>query len=298
MLKLSAHLSTERGKVSLRETYARALSSQNVQGSNKANSYLRALDLLGPILAARSLPFAHCADLYAIDSPTLIGQLYDYILEQQALGDKGIFSSAFKPSYWRSGFYSAALRSYRQVLVAKRHEESLWAICSEPGVDPRELGQRLCRKPFDAKALVDDDRIDFTLREGKEVLRQVKTRVNQDFFRKMILRNYGTRCCLTGLPVPEVLRASHIVGWADDTDNRMNPANGLCLSATYDAAFDRHLITFDEDLRLVLSPSLKAHATDAAFKRHFLAYEGHPLRLPAQHSPDAELLSRHRALTP
>jgi len=294
MLYNIARSGKESGKTSLRVPYELYVLAQNRPGSNKASSYIRALELLGPILAASSPQFAHCADLYAIDSTALIDQLYGYILDQQVLGDAGIFTSAFKPSYWRSGFYSAALKSYKQFLVAKRHEESLWAIYSEPGIDPKEMGQRLSRKPFDAKALVDDDRIDFTTPEGKEVLRQVKTRVNQDFFRKMILRNYGSRCCLTGLPVPEVLRASHIVGWADDKDNRMNPANGLCLSATYDAAFDRHLITFDEDLRLVLSPSLKEHYTDAAFKRQFLSYEGKSILLPNKHHPDADLLAKHR----
>jgi putative restriction endonuclease len=270
------------------------MATLNQEGSNKASSYVRALELLGPILAAHSPHFAHCEDLYAIDSPKLIEQLYAFILEQQSLGDKGIFTSTFKPSYWRSGFYSAALRSYKQFLVVQRHEDTLWAIYSEPGLDPKELGRRLLCQPIDAKALVNDDNLDFTTREGKEVLRQVKTRMNQAFFRKMILRNYGSRCCLTGLPVPEVLRASHIVGWAEDKENRMNPANGLCLSATYDAAFDRHLITFDDDLRLVLSHSLKEYYINDVFTKFFLDFEGCHIQLPKNFRPDQALLEKHR----
>lgn len=282
----------------IRKRYELYMSTLNQEGSNKASSYVRALELLGPILAAHAPHFANCKDLYAIDSPKLIEQLYAFILEQQSLGDKGIFTSTFKPSYWRSGFYSAALRSYRQFLVTQRHEDMLWAIYSEPGLDPKELGRRLLCQPIDAKALVSDDNLDYTTREGKEVLRQVKTRMNQAFFRKMILRNYGSRCCLTGLPVPEVLRASHIIGWAEDKENRMNPANGLCLSATYDAAFDRHLITFDDELRLVLSPSLDKHYTDDAFKQYFGALEGQRLLPPNKFGPDRALLEQHRnALT-
>jgi len=270
------------------------MTAQNLDGSNKASSYIRALELLGPILAARSKVFAQCADLYAIDSPKLVDQLYAYLIDQQNLGDKGIFSSTFKPSYWRSGFYSAALKSYKQFLVRQHYEDDLWAIYSEPNIDPKELGRRLLRKPLEVQALVDNDAIDFATREGKEVLRQVKARVNQQFFRSMILRNYASRCCLTGLSVPEVLRASHIVGWSENKEHRMNPANGLCLSATYDAAFDRHLITFDEDLRLVLSPSLKEHYTDAAFKKYFLVLEGQRLARPTKFNPDATLLEYHR----
>jgi len=278
----------------MRRRYDLYMATLNQEGSNKASSYVRALELLGPILAAHSPHFAHCEDLYAIDSPKLIEQLYAFILEQQSLGDKGIFTSTFKPSYWRSGFYSAALRSYKQFLVVQRHEDTLWAIYSEPGLDPKELGRRLLCQPIDAKALVNDDNLDFTTREGKEVLRQVKTRMNQAFFRKMILRNYGSRCCLTGLPVPEVLRASHIVGWAEDKENRMNPANGLCLSATYDAAFDRHLITFDDDLRLVLSHSLKEYYINDVFTKFFLDFEGCHIQLPKNFRPDQALLEKHR----
>ena len=63
----------------------------------------------------------------------------------------------------------------------------------------------------------------------------------------------GNRCCLTGLDLPQLNRASHIIGWAEPKGKqiRMDPRNGLCLSATYDAAFDRKPITFDEDYRLV-----------------------------------------------
>jgi len=68
----------------------------------------------------------------------------------------------------------------------------------------------------------------------------------------MIVSLYGGKCCITGLDVPKLLRASHIIRWADDKENRMNPENGLCLSGTYDLAFDQHLISFDEDYRMIV----------------------------------------------
>ena len=43
----------------------------------------------------------------------------------------------------------------------------------------------------------------------------VKTRVNQNFFRKTVLAAYGLTCCITGLTVPALLNASHIVPWSD-----------------------------------------------------------------------------------
>lgn len=111
----------------------------------------------------------------------------------------------------------------------------------------------------------------------------------------MLLEIYDAKCCITGIDIPEVLRASHIVPWAECIDTRLNPENGLCLSATYDAAFDKHLITIDEDYRLVLSPVLKEEYTSEAFKTHFLKYEGTTIALPSMFKPSQDYLSKHRA---
>ena len=57
-----------------------------------------------------------------------------------------------------------------------------------------------------------------------------------------VLHDFRGKCCVTGLNIPQTLHASHIVAWASDKTNSMNPENVLCLSATYDAAFDKHII--------------------------------------------------------
>ena len=221
--------------------------------------------------------------------------MYLYILEQQNLGDSGIFETKYKPSYWRSRFYSASLKSYKEFLILQQYKDKLWETYNEPDIDAKELGRRLNQKRFDsAIELLPDEVFDFSSKEGKDALRQVKTRVNQDFFREMILCDYGAQCCVTGLNVPGVLRASHIVGWAEDRENRMNPANGLCLSATYDAAFDRHLIFFDDEYRMILSPALKDFYANQAFKTQFLAFKGQKIIFPKKFKPDMGFLDKHR----
>ena len=80
-------------------------------------------------------------------------------------------------------------------------------------------------------------------KEGKERERVVRSRVNQHFFRATVLAAYGNKCCITGMPIPELLTASHIVPWSVDHQNRLNPRNGLCLNAIHDRAFDRGLLT-------------------------------------------------------
>ena len=115
-----------------------------------------------------------------------------------------------------------------------------------------------------------DVRVPLEAGDGTGAVADARTRSERR--RDMILADYGAQCCLTKLNVPEVLRASHIVAWKDDKPNRLNPANGLCLSATYDAAFDRHLISFDEDYRMIFSPQLKEYYSNEAFKTQFLAF--------------------------
>jgi hypothetical protein len=98
-----------------------------------------------------------------------------------------------------------------------------------------------------------------------EVERLVVQRVGQDFFRAALLEYWGRRCPLTGITDPELLRASHIVSWAECESDalRLDVHNGLLLSALWDAAFDAGLISFADDGTVLRSPDLTASAAAA-----------------------------------
>jgi predicted restriction endonuclease len=120
-------------------------------------------------------------------------------------------------------------------------------------------------------------------------------RRGQQFFRQTILTAYGKRCCISGITVPRLLIASHIVPWSESKKDRLNPRNGLCLSALHDAAFDDGLITLDEDCRVVLSKQLRKYFPQTALEQNFAAYEGRPISKPEQLAePDPALLKIHR----
>lgn len=74
----------------------------------------------------------------------------------------------------------------------------------------------------------------------------------------------------------------------------MNPENGLCPAATFDAAFDRYLISFNEKYRLILSSSLHEYCTNQAFKEQFKNLEGRTIKLPNKFIPSKETLAKHR----
>ncbi|GEN61636.1 HNH endonuclease [Acetobacter nitrogenifigens] len=87
----------------------------------------------------------------------------------------------------------------------------------------------------------------------------IKARIGQGIFREGIIERWSSKCAVTGVPVLELLRASHIKPWAIASDTeRLDPDNGLLLIATLDAAFDNHLISFSDDGAMLLSEKLGA----------------------------------------
>ena len=131
--------------------------------------------------------------------------------------------------------------------------------------------------------------------KGESIERVIKTRVNQEVFRQMILSVYDNRCAITGINEKDLLLASHIKPWSVDVENRLNPQNGLCLSALYDRAFDKGLISFDERYRVILSQRLKQHCTEDYFEQYFGSIEGKVLNIPFEdYKPNQLFLEYHR----
>jgi putative restriction endonuclease len=127
-----------------------------------------------------------------------------------------------------------------------------------------------------------------------EAMASVRVRTMQGFFRKVVLAAYGWRCAVTGNPVPELLIASHILPWSQFPEHRLNPQNGLCLAAHFDRAFDQGLITFGNNMKLVISSELRAYLPEEAIEREFLSTDGTPLRTPERFRPNVEFLDYHR----
>ena len=94
-----------------------------------------------------------------------------------------------------------------------------------------------------------------------EAERMVIQRIGQDVFRDALMDYWCGRCPITSITEPALLRASHIVPWADCTDvQRLDVHNGLLFSALWDAAFDRGLISFADDGSVLVNPQLSETA--------------------------------------
>jgi putative restriction endonuclease len=129
--------------------------------------------------------------------------------------------------------------------------------------------------------------------QGKERERLVMVRVNQSQFRRIVLTNFNNQCCITGIEILELLVASHIVPWSSDKINRLSPQNGLALNSLHDKAFDKHLITVTEDLKIKISPRFYKHKEILSIKQNFIDYDGKSLIAPKKFYPDIEFLKMH-----
>lgn len=131
---------------------------------------------------------------------------------------------------------------------------------------------------------------------GLDAVRLTKYRVNQTFFRTSVLSAYDNTCCITGLTEPALLIASHIKPWSkcENGQERTDASNGLCLNPLHDRAFDKGLITLDEQFRVVLSSLLKEATPHIVFNEYFGRYEGLPITLPSRGRPSATFLEYHR----
>jgi hypothetical protein len=144
-----------------------------------------------------------------------------------------------------------------------------WAAAARSATDLPSF-HRIVRRAFQlARALPDEPLKVFTDRTAglprtTEAERLVVQRVGQEVFRDRLLDYWEGRCAVTGLAVPDLLRASHIKPWADcGTDaERLDVFNGLLLAPHLDAAFDRGFITVEDDGRVVVAKGLDETARD------------------------------------
>jgi putative restriction endonuclease len=155
---------------------------------------------------------------------------------------------------------------------------------------------RLVRRAFQlSRALPDEllhtfQRQTATLPMATEVERLVVQRVGQDIFRAGLVDYWDSRCAITGLAVPELLRASHIKPWKDCASDaeRLDVFNGLLLAPHLDLAFDRGFITFADHGGLIIAGILNTN------DRSSLGFNG-PLRIAALAEGHKQYLSWHRA---
>lgn len=134
---------------------------------------------------------------------------------------------------------------------------------------------------------------DVRLLVGKDKLREVKTRINQNVFRQIVVANYTGKCAITGIDFSDLLVASHIVPWSKDERERLNPENGICLSSFYDKAYDKGYIGINDKYEIVLSTPLKKKSSEPYYHTYFEHLSKTKISLPQKYLPGKVFLQYH-----
>lgn len=258
------------------------------ENSRKASSYAMAIRILDEVLPHQSVINLHGRSLYDISDVATIDSLIALVRVEQAKmrrRERSIFDygQPGQSSYPRKSFCSAALKSLKVYALYEREITEADRIVAQE-TNPEKISAKLITH------------FDLT-KEGEDVASESKRRKGQDYFRRMILLNYGGRCALTGIDVPQLLLASHIIPWSDKThkQERLNPCNGICLSALYDKAFDQGLITISpDDYSVILSSALRENETKAYYDKHFGCIDGQKMTMPTEYLPNRDFLAYHR----
>ncbi len=258
------------------------------ENSGKADSYARAIKILDEVLPYQDVIDLHGQSLYDITDSSIIESILRLVNDEVKKMKKqqpNIFDYG-KPnqkSYPLKSFCSAALKSLMKYAQYVQNVNEADRIVAQES-DPRSISTKLI-------ALFD------LTKEGEDVVSITKRRKGQDYFRHMILANYGGRCALTGIGIPQLLLASHIIPWADTSHkkDRLNPCNGICLSALYDNAFDKGLITISpDDYTVCISSALREYESQEYYNQYFGSINGQKMVLPREFQPDCDFLAYHR----
>jgi putative restriction endonuclease len=185
-------------------------------------------------------------------------------------------------------------RGVKGLKKASSVDRDLWA---EFQANPDKVGYEaaIAYARIESAAFLPTRQPDLEALEGRERERMVRVRVNQYFFRDMMLAGYSETCAVCRLPIRRLLVASHIVPWSVDPSLRMNPRNGLCLCGTHDLAFEHGFVRVHRDFSIHITLP-EGFRPDPATRDWLLRFDGGRIQLPQRWQPDPEFLARKLTL--
>lgn len=140
----------------------------------------------------------------------------------------------------------------------------------------------------DVDLLIKEQRLRIGRVDTGDNLAVLRRRLGQQRLRELTLVNYASTCALCDVKDPSLLVASHIVGWAEDTETRGLLANIMCLCGFHDILFEKGYLSFADNL-VVLKRSGQVSRTIGILLDNTIEFQK-----PTEHPPNPEFLRRHR----
>jgi putative restriction endonuclease len=126
----------------------------------------------------------------------------------------------------------------------------------------------------------------------EDALANVKIRIGQSEFRSLVLSNFQSTCCLSGISEEGLLVASHIIPWSHDKSKRGDPGNGLCFFVEFDKYFDKGLISISDDFSVIVSS--RCSSFSRPLRDRLAALEGRKMASPSVTPINLAFLRYHR----
>lgn len=126
----------------------------------------------------------------------------------------------------------------------------------------------------------------------EDALANVKIRIGQSEFRSLVLSNFQSKCCLSGISEEALLVASHIIPWSRDKSKRGDPGNGLCLFIEFDKYFDKGMISIGDDFSVIVSN--RCSSFSRPLRDRLAALEGRKMASPSVTPINPAFLQYHR----
>ncbi len=126
---------------------------------------------------------------------------------------------------------------------------------------------------------------------SRNVISNVKTRIGHTKFSKQVKQNYNYQCAICGITQTEFLIAGHISPWSEDSENRLNPKNGICLCSLHDKAFEHGYIGISNNMEILLNAKL---SEKSILYQNLAQFKGKKCLVPKETQPDKRFLELHR----
>jgi 5-methylcytosine-specific restriction endonuclease McrA len=218
-----------------RKAFEKFIFSANVEGSGKASSYVRALDLLSEMLLAHPMGFSDCQNIWEVSDESRLDALYSLVRQETTKGPKSQWSLPdLPPSYLHKGYCSAALRSYLDFLGSQPTAST--QTKRRTYKEYEEEHNRQVRKSLKDSSKNRKERLSKASKKPEhEVVTAIVYRRNQDVVAEVLLRANG-KCEDCGKDAPfkrrkngePYLEVHHIVPLSEDGDDTVDNAMALC----------------------------------------------------------------------
>lgn len=111
-----------------------------------------------------------------------------------------------------------------------------------------------------------------------------KVREGQESFRRLLLKAYSGKCCITNEDEETVLQAAHIQEYISKKSNHVQ--NGLLIRVDFHSLFDQGLITINENFKLCVSEKLNSP--------YYRSFDGKQINLPCKnYRPSLDAIKWH-----